>query len=67
MVDVGTRAAKSIDQVKRVLWVEGHQPARSDLDNWGGVEVVSEIVNETALPQINQNSTYFDIEDENFG
>jgi hypothetical protein len=38
---------------------EGHQPARSDLDNRGGVEVVSEIVNGTALPQLNQNSTHF--------
>jgi len=46
---------------------EGHQHARSDLDNRGGVEVVSEIVNETALPQLNQNSTHFGSEDENFG
>jgi len=31
------------------------------------VEVVSEIVNETALPQLNQYSTYFCSEDENLG
>jgi len=44
---------------------EGHQPARSDLDNRGGVKVVTEITNETALPQLNQNSTNFGSEDEN--
>jgi hypothetical protein len=31
------------------------------------MEVVSEIVNETALPHVNQNSTYSFSEDENFG